>query len=64
MRRVDCEGLVVCIPCSCGLESTDVGAVAKLSLSIASDDLVVVGQCEPLLLLFWGSLSFKCNLGN
>lgn len=62
MRRVDCEGLVVGVPGSSSLKTTDVGTMAKLSLSIAADDLVVVGQSEPLLLLFGRSLSLKSDL--
>lgn len=38
--------------------------MAKFSLSIASDDLVVLGFGEPLLLLLRSSLSFKCDLNS
>lgn len=59
---MDGEGLVVLVPGGCCFKPTDVGTVAKLSLSIATDDLVVVGLCEPLFLLFGGALAFQCHL--
>jgi hypothetical protein len=62
MWRMDGEGLVVGVPSSCGLESADVRTVAKLRLSIATDDLVVFGLCKPLFLLFGSSLAFECDL--
>jgi hypothetical protein len=36
--------------------------VTKLSLGIASNDLVVVGGSKPLLLLFRSSLAFQSDL--
>lgn len=56
------EGLVVLVP-SCGcFKSSDIRTMAKLSLSIAPDDLVVVGFGKPLFLLLRRTLAFKCNL--
>jgi hypothetical protein len=62
MWRMDGESLVVGVPGSCSLKTTDVGTMAELSLSIASDDLVVVGFGEPLLLLLGCALAFQCDL--
>lgn len=62
MGRVDGEGLVVFVPSSGCFETTDVGAVAKLGLSIASDDFVIIGLCEPLFLLLRGALTFQRDL--
>jgi hypothetical protein len=59
---VDGEGLVFLVPCCCGLESTNVGSVTQLGLGVTSDDLVVLGLGEPLLLLLFGTLSGKCDL--
>jgi hypothetical protein len=64
MWRVDGEGFILFVPRGCCFETTNVGAMAKLSLSIASDDLVVVGLCKPLLLLLGSSLAFKRYLNN
>lgn len=36
--------------------------MTKFGLSITSNDLVVVGLGEPLFLLFWSALTFKCDL--
>jgi hypothetical protein len=59
---VDGKGLIVLVPCCCSLESTDVGSVTQLGLGVTSDDLVVLGLGEPLLLLLFGTLSGKCDL--
>lgn len=61
MWGMDCECLVFWIPGSCCLQTTDIGSMTKLSLRIASDDLVVIGLGKPLLLLFWGTLLAQCN---
>jgi len=63
MWRVNGEGLVFLVPSGCCLQSTDVGAMAKLGLSIAADDFVFVGLCEPLFLLLRCGLALECNLG-
>ena len=62
MGRVDGEGLVVSVPGGSRLESTNVGAVAKFGLSIAPNDLVFVGESEPLLLLLRSRLALQCHL--
>lgn len=62
MWGVQGEGLVLLVPGRCGLEASDVGAVTELSLSVASDDLVVVGLGEPHLLLFLCTLAGKGDL--
>jgi hypothetical protein len=62
MGRMNGEGLVVWVPCSCSFESAHIGPVAKLSLRVTSDDLVVVGLGEPQFLLLWGGLSFQRDL--
>ena len=61
---MDGKGLVLSVPGSRRFESTNVRAMAKLRLSIAADDLVIIGQCEPLLLLLGGALTFKSDLEN
>ena len=56
MRRVDCEGLVIGVPCCCRLQSSDVTSVSQLSLRVTSDVVVVLCRLEVLLVLLWGSL--------
>jgi hypothetical protein len=62
MGRVNGESLVVGVPRSRRLQAANVGAMAELGLGVASDDLVVVGEGEPFLLLLRCGLSFKCDL--
>lgn len=62
MWGVNNKGLVRCIPCCCGFESSDVGAVSKLGLCVATDDLVVLGWLGEQLLLLWGGLVSKGGL--
>jgi hypothetical protein len=62
MRGVDGESFVIGVPCSRGFQSAYVGTMAKLSLGVASNDLVVVGQSEPLFLLLGCTLLPECDL--
>lgn len=62
MGRMEGEGLVVRVPGRSRLESSDIGAVAKFGLSVAADDLVIIGFGKPLLLLLRCTLSFERNL--
>lgn len=56
------EGLVIGIPCCGRLEPTDIRTMAKLSLSVASNDLVVSSRLEKLLLLLRCALLPNSNL--
>jgi hypothetical protein len=62
MWRMECEGLVIGVP-RCGrLKPTNVGTMAKFSLSIATDDLIVRSRLEELLLLLRCTLFPNSNL--
>jgi len=63
MRRMDGECLVLGVPGRRGFESTDVGTMAKLGLSIAADDLVRISRFSKLLLLFRSALTGNGDLG-
>jgi hypothetical protein len=43
MGRMDSERLVIWVPGSGSFQSTDIGAVTELSLSITTNDLLVLG---------------------
>lgn len=59
---VDSKGLVIGVPSSGGLQTTNVGAVAQFRLSIASDDLVFGRTFQEELMLFGGTLFAQCHL--
>jgi hypothetical protein len=62
MGRMNGKCLVFGVPGSGRLKSTNIRTVAKLCLSIATNDGIVLGLGEPLLLLLWSALLGKCNL--
>lgn len=50
------EGLVVWIPCGGGFEAANIGTVAQLSLSVASNDFISLSWLQKELVLLWSSL--------
>ena len=62
MGRMNGKGLILCIPGRRRLKTTHVRSMAELGLCIAADDLVVVGEREPFLLLFGSALAFESDL--
>lgn len=55
-RRVQNERLVLWVPRCRGLEASDIGAVTKLSLRIASNDLELLCSLQEELVLLWCAL--------
>jgi len=53
MWGVNGECLVIWVPCSGSFQSSNVGTVTELSLSITSNVLVCFSLLEELLVLFW-----------
>lgn len=60
-RRVDCERLVLWIPCCCRLEPSHVGSMAQLRLRIASNDFKLLRLLEEELVLLWSALLPYCG---
>ena len=60
--RVNNEGLVGWVPCGCGLETANVGAVAQLGLGVAANVFVGFGWLKEELLLLLGGLVLESRL--
>lgn len=56
------EGLVGWVPCGGGLETADIGAVAKLGLGVAADVFICFGWLEEELLLLFSGLVLEGGL--
>lgn len=61
-RGVDDEGLVLGVPGRSGLETTHVGTVTQLSLSVTPNVLVVLRLLQESFVLFWATLVAESNL--